>query len=162
MAGFSESYLGRLRAQVGSRLLLVPGARVVIENERGEIFLQLRSDFRLWGLPGGVPDEGEALETAAIREVAEETGLRITEISAFGFASDPAHEVWTYPNGHVCHYHTLLFHARAFTGAATVADDESLRVGWFAPDALPDLMPCMARTIAAYGRFKATGAFQFT
>ncbi len=162
MAGFSESYLGRLRAQVGSRLLLVPGARVVIENERGEIFLQLRSDFRLWGLPGGVPDEGETLETAAIREVAEETGLRITEISAFGFASDPAHEVWTYPNGHVCHYHTLLFHALDFAGAPRVADDESLQVGWFAPGALPDLMPCMARTLAAYAAYRRTGIFQFT
>ncbi len=162
MAGFSDSYLGRLRAQVGSRLLLVPGARVVVENERGEILLQLRTDFRLWGLPGGVPDEGEALEVAAVREVEEETGLALEDISAFGFASDPAHEVWTYPNGHVCHYHTLLFQARRFHGALRVADDESLRVGWFAPDALPEVMPCMGRTIAAYGRFKATGEFQFT
>lgn len=162
MAGFAESYLGRLRAEVGSRLLLVPGARVVIENPQGEIFLQLRSDFRLWGLPGGVPDEGEALEAAAIREVEEETGLRLSAISAFGFASDPAHEVWTYPNGHVCHYHTLLFHSAAFDGQPRVADDESLGVGWFAPGAYPELMPCMARTLEAYERFRRTGMFQFT
>ncbi len=162
MAGFGDSYLGRLRAQVGARLLLVPGARVVIENERGEVLLQLRTDFRLWGLPGGVPDEGEALETAAIREVEEETGLRIEALSAFGFASDPAHEVWTYPNGHVCHYHTLLFHALRVSGRARVADDESLRIGWFTLDALPDLMPCMGRTLAAYRHFRAGGGFQFT
>jgi ADP-ribose pyrophosphatase YjhB (NUDIX family) len=160
MAGFAQSYLGRLRAQVGGRLLLVPGARVVIENDRGEVFLQLRTDFRLWGLPGGVPDEGEALETAAVREVLEETGLALEGVSAFGFASDPAHEVWTYPNGHRCHYFTLLFAARRFSGEPRVADDESVRVGWFAPDDLPDLLPCMARTLDAHRRWRETGAFQ--
>jgi hypothetical protein len=33
-------------------------------------------------------------------------------------------------------------------------------VGWFKPDALPDVLSCMARTVEAYGRWKATGEFQ--
>jgi len=40
LTDFADSYLGRLRSLVGPRLLLVPGARVVIENEAGEILLQ--------------------------------------------------------------------------------------------------------------------------
>lgn len=160
MTSFAESYLGRLRAQVGSRLLLVPGARVVVEREDGRILLQERTDFRLWGLPGGVPDEGEGFPDAAIREVEEETGLRLLDARPFGFASDPAHEVWTYPNGHRCHYFTLLFHARRFEGEPRVADPESMAVGWFHPGEAPHLLPCMARTLKAYARFKATGDFQ--
>ena len=53
MPDFGNSYVGQLRKLVGSRLLLVPGARIVIENSSREILLQKRSDFGLWGLPGG-------------------------------------------------------------------------------------------------------------
>jgi hypothetical protein len=49
MPGFAESYLGQLRSIVGNRMLLAPGARVVLENPRGEILLQQRGDFGLCG-----------------------------------------------------------------------------------------------------------------
>lgn len=72
MTDFADSYLGRLRSLVGPRLLLVPGARVVIVNEAGEILLQKRSDLGVWGLPGGNAEAGEDLKSVAIREVHEE------------------------------------------------------------------------------------------
>jgi ADP-ribose pyrophosphatase YjhB (NUDIX family) len=62
---------------VGCRLLLVPGARIVIENATAEVLLQKRSDFDLWGLPGGNAEEGEALEATIAREVTKETGLEL-------------------------------------------------------------------------------------
>lgn len=160
MSDFASSYLGRLRSAVGSRLLLVPGMRIVVERGDGAVLLQLRSDFGLWGLPGGVPDEGEGADATVIRETWEETGLRVEDPVPFGFASDPAHEVWTYPNGDRCHYFTLLYAATRFSGAPAARDDESLKVGWFDPDSLPAVLPVMARTIAAYRRYKRTGAFQ--
>ncbi|MDB5589744.1 NUDIX domain-containing protein [Enterovirga sp.] len=160
MSDFASSYLGRLRSLVGSRLLLVPGMRVVVEDPRGAILLQLRTDFRLWGLPGGVPDEGESAEAAAIRETEEETGIRIRELEPFGFASDPEHEVWTYPNGDRCHYFTLLYAARSFSGDLAGPNSESAQVAWFLPDRMPELLPVMRRTLDAYRRFRETGAFQ--
>lgn len=160
MTAFSDSYLGQLRATVGSRLLLVPGMRIVVERDDGAVLLQLRSDYGVWGLPGGVPDEGEGAETAVIRETVEETGLRVRAPVPFGFASDPAHEVWTYPNGDRCHYFTLLYGARDFEGELIAGNEESLKVGWFAPDALPDCLPVMLRTLEAWRRYRATGAFQ--
>ena len=160
MGGFAESYLGRLRAVAGARLVMMPGVRVIVEREDGAILLHLRSDFEAWGLPGGVPDEGEGLEAVAVRETLEETGIRPLDPKPFGFADDPAHEVWTYPNGDVCHYFTLLFHARHYTGVAAADGDESLSVAWFARDALPPLMPVMTRTLNAYDAFRRTGAFQ--
>ena len=133
MSDFASSYLGRLRALVGPRILLVPGVRVVVEDEAGRVLLHRRPDFGLWGLPGGVPDERESAQDAAMRETLEETGIRIRDPYPFGFASDPGHEVWTYPNGDVCHYFTVLFVARRFDGIALASAPESLAIGWFAP-----------------------------
>jgi ADP-ribose pyrophosphatase YjhB (NUDIX family) len=81
-------------------------------------------------------------------------------VKPFGFASDPAHEVWTYPNGDRCHYFTFLYYARSFEGDLIASNEESLEVGWFSPASPPPLMPQMARTLEAYLRFKETGAFQ--
>ncbi len=160
MTDFASSYLSRLRAVVGDRLLLVPGMRIVVERPDGAILLQLRSDYRLWGLPGGVPDEGEGADETVIRETFEETGIQVSDPRPFGFACDPGHEVWTYPNGDRCHYFTLLYVARRFTGEVIGGNDESLKVGWFMPDDLPPLLPVMQRTLDAYARFRGTGEFQ--
>jgi len=137
VAGFAASSLGRLRALVGNRLLLVPGARVVIENPAGEILMQKRADFGVWGLPGGNAEEGEGLEQAIIREVLEETGLRVSGLEPFGFGCDPAIETVTFPNGDRCQFFVLNFCTRSFEGTARVADDESLAIGWFEPDRMP-------------------------
>ncbi|MCZ9342982.1 NUDIX hydrolase, partial [Streptomyces sp. TRM76130] len=45
----------------------------------------------------------------------------------------------TYDNGDVCQYMDITFRCRALGGEAEVNDDESLEVGWFAVDALPDI-----------------------
>ena len=160
MAGFEDSHLGKLRALVGNRLLLMPGARVVIENEQRQILLQLRSDLKAWGLPGGIPEPGETLEACVIREIGEETGLSVRDIRPFGFADDPSRETITYPNGDRAQFFVLLCYSRRFEGKASVADDESLEVAWFDADALPDMLPNMTRTIDAYRVFMRTGDFQ--
>jgi len=160
MAGFSDTYLGKLRAAVGSRLLLVPGARVIVENVNREILLQRRSDFGVWGLPGGNAEEGENLESVVRREVAEEVGLVVEGLRPYGFASDPQHETITFPNGHQCQYFVLMFHTRTYSGQARVNDDESTDVGWFRPEDLPPMLPNMARSVEAYLRYVEKGEFQ--
>ena len=40
------------------------------------LFLLIRDSYRNWGFPKGHVEEGERPEAAALREVAEETGLR--------------------------------------------------------------------------------------
>ena len=157
---FADSYLGQLRALVGNRLVLMPGARIVIERDDGLILLQKRTDFGLWGLPGGNAEEGEGLETLIIREVAEETGLVVKEVEPFGFGCNPQYETFQFQNGDRAQYFSLMFYTRSFEGEVSVTDDESSAVGWFAPHSLPEVLPNMARSIEAYVRFKATGKFQ--
>ncbi|MEV5877963.1 methyltransferase, FxLD system [Streptomyces sp. NPDC052101] len=50
------------------------GAGVVVTDEEGRVLLG-RSARGVWELPGGKPDAGESFEQAAVRELAEETGL---------------------------------------------------------------------------------------
>ncbi|MDX8532458.1 NUDIX domain-containing protein [Mesorhizobium sp. VK25A] len=157
---FADSYVGQLRALVGNRLVLMPGARIVIERADGRILLQKRTDFGLWAVPGGNAEEGEDLETLIAREVVEETGLIVTEIEPFGFACNPQYETVQFQNGDRSQYFSLMFYSRSFEGEPAVTDEESSAVGWFAPDGLPDVLPNTARSVKAYLRFKATGIFQ--
>ncbi|RUU00845.1 NUDIX domain-containing protein [Mesorhizobium sp. USDA-HM6] len=157
---FADSYLGQLRGLIGNRLVLMPGARIVIERADGRILMQKRTDFGLWGLPGGNAEEGEGLEAVVTREVAEETGLIVSDIEPFGFGCDPLFETFQFPNGDRAQFFALMFFARSFEGEPAVTDDESSAVGWFSVDRLPKMLPNMARSIEAYLRFRATGKFQ--
>ncbi|HET9426548.1 MAG TPA: NUDIX hydrolase [Gemmatimonadaceae bacterium] len=50
---------------------------IVFRIERGKPrYLLIRDSYRNWGFPKGHLEAGEAPETAAMREVGEETGLR--------------------------------------------------------------------------------------
>lgn len=45
----------------------------------------------------------------------------------------------TYENGDICQFMDITIRCRAVGGEARVNDDESLEVGWFDVDALPEL-----------------------
>lgn len=157
---FADSYLGKLRLLVGSRCLLVPGARVVIVRGDGSILLQHRSDFDLWGLPGGNAEEGEDLREVVIREALEETGLDIRNPVPFGFGSDPEYETVRFPNGDVCQFFVMMFYATEFSGIVEIDGSETLDLQWFLPDHLPPMLDNMRRSVEAYTSFMQSGAFQ--
>lgn len=56
------------------------GTSVVPILPDGRVVLVQRKDDDSWGLPGGLVDWGETIEQAAMREVAEETGLTVVSI----------------------------------------------------------------------------------
>lgn len=53
-------------------------ARVVIQNEAGEVLLCRSRNGKAWVPPGGTLDQGEDLVTASAREALEEAGLEVT------------------------------------------------------------------------------------
>jgi 8-oxo-dGTP pyrophosphatase MutT (NUDIX family) len=160
LTNFEDSHLGQLRALVGSQLLLVPGARIVVENDAGEILLQHRADLLKRGLPGGNAEPGEDLQDVIVREVLEETGLTIVNATPFAFGCNPALETVTFPNGDQCQFFVLLFHTRTYRGTLQTLDGESLDLRWHARDALPDMLPNMRASVEAFERHSSTGAFQ--
>lgn len=161
MSEFSESYLGRLRKIVGCRLILMPGARLVLTRTDRMIFLQKRSDFGKWGLIAGSPEEGESLSDMMVREAMEEAGIKIESPVPFGFSSDPTLETTTYPNGDRCQFFAMMYACDRFTGEPRIADQESMDAQWFDVESFPDdCMPSVGPTIAAFRRWQQTGQFQ--
>ncbi|TCJ99473.1 NUDIX domain-containing protein [Nocardia alba] len=74
----------RIEAERDEIRRLVVGA-VIVRHHRVLILRRRRSDFLggRWELPSGVVEPGEALGEALAREVAEETGLRVTGVDDY-------------------------------------------------------------------------------
>jgi 8-oxo-dGTP pyrophosphatase MutT (NUDIX family) len=157
---FAESYFGQIRAAVGNRMLKVPGMRIVMENDEGEILLQLRGDCNQWGLPSGLPEENENISETVKREVMEETGLTVNEFFPWGFASMVETEIFVYPNGDVIHNYSLAFYTDQWEGDLVADGDESLQLKFFDPSNLPDMINNHKITIDKFYQFRATGEFQ--
>ena len=131
-------YLKSLRADLGRRCLLLPGVSAVVFDDRGRLLLAQRSDNHEWALISGVMDPGEQPAETVVREVYEETAVHAV---AERLTSVVTQVPYTYPNGDECEFVDISFRCRAVGGEARVNDTESIAVGWFAPDALPELSP---------------------
>ena len=78
----------RLNASLQWRLLWLINSKFMVSvagivyNHEGQILLQRHRHWvdDVWGLPGGIVENGESLEHAFSREVLEETGLEISDI----------------------------------------------------------------------------------
>jgi 8-oxo-dGTP diphosphatase len=82
-------YIAELRSKVGHSLLMMPGAAAFIRNDQGEILLQRRSDTGQWVLPGGAIDPDEEPADAVVREVWEETRLKVVPDKLIGVYGGP-------------------------------------------------------------------------
>ena len=157
---FADTYLGKLRQVVGPRLLMVVGGRAVLESPDGEILLHKRSDFDIWAFPGGGAEEGESAEDCVVREVFEETGLKMKNYAAIGFASNPKYETVTYPNGDVTQNYCLILYTQEWDGELNDLDAETIELGFFDPLNLPEMPENERRTVEKYLEWKRSGKFQ--
>ncbi|MFS8199872.1 NUDIX hydrolase [Streptomyces sp. CWNU-52B] len=132
----TPDFIHTIRASAGRQLLWLPGVTAVVLDDEGRVLLGRRVDTGEWAVTAGMPDPGEQPAACAVREVYEETGVRcVAERVVLVQALKPN----TYPNGDICQFMDITIRCRAVGGEARVNDDESLEVGWFAVDALPEL-----------------------
>lgn len=95
-----------------------------------------RSDSSCWGPPGGAVELGEAVETATWREVREETGLEVSEMSLFGVFSGP--ELFhRYPNSDEVYNVAIVTLTRDWRGEVCL-NGEHTDWRWFAPEDIPE------------------------
>lgn len=134
-----SEYMKQLREKVGNELLLMPGVAALVRDEEGRILFQRRAEDNTWGLPAGAVDPGEAPAQAVIREVWEETGLKVAPERILGvFGGSNGFRV-TYRNGDVSEYLVVVFGCRVVGGELGCRDGESLELRWCGPEDMPPL-----------------------
>jgi len=109
-----------------------------VTEEGRSLLLMRRSDNGHWGLPGGYVERGESVSEAVMREVFEETGVRIAVGRLIGVYSDPARQVIAYADGNRVQAVNLCFEGEAVGAGEATTPEETLEFGYFQPDRLPD------------------------
>ena len=106
----------------------MPIAIIVLVNRGDDLLLVHANNFKyeFYGLVAGFVETGETLEEAVIREVKEETGLKIKNIRYY--SSQP----WPYPSGLM-----VGFYAEYESGEITLQRSELRNGGWFNKNSLP-------------------------
>lgn len=104
---------------------------VIVLVEKGDRILLARGHAfpaGRFGIIAGFVEAGESLEEAVHRELAEEVGIRVTELTYFD--SQP----WPFP-------HNLMvgFRARWASGEIEIDPSELAEAGWFGLDDLPNI-----------------------
>lgn len=69
-----------------------PVVDIIIETPAGVVLIERANAPHGFALPGGFVDEGETIESAAIREAKEETGLDVTLTDLLYVYSDPSRD----------------------------------------------------------------------
>ncbi|MBH1934276.1 NUDIX domain-containing protein [Streptomyces sp. AV19] len=116
---------------------VVPSVTAVVRNEAGDILLIHKTDNDLWALPGGGHEIGESIADTVVREVEEETGIRVEVLDVSGLYTDPGH-VMAYDDGEVRQQFSICFRARPVGGELRTSS-ESKEVRWVPPTDLDGL-----------------------
>ena len=113
---------------------------IVVRYESGRPWLVVGSrkrerDGRTWTLPKGTPDPGESREETALREVEEETGLKVRITDALDSI-----EYWFVQSGTRIHKTVHYFLMEPVGGDLARHDHEFEEVRWIQFDAAPSML----------------------
>jgi ADP-ribose pyrophosphatase YjhB (NUDIX family) len=107
----------------------LPTVDIIIECKGGIILVRRKNPPLGWALPGGFVDYGESLESAALREAKEETGLEVALVRQFHTYSEPRRD----PRHHTI---TTVYIAKA--KGKPVAGDDAAEAMLFGRATLPE------------------------
>jgi 8-oxo-dGTP diphosphatase len=102
----------------------IDGTNIILLDEENRVLLQLRDDIptipypNMWALPGGHIDAGETPLACILREVKEELGVELNEVTLFVAAER------SYGTEHT-------YWARAHLRVEDITLSEGQRVQWF-------------------------------
>jgi ADP-ribose pyrophosphatase YjhB (NUDIX family) len=110
----------------------------VLFNKQDQVLLIRRNHppgAGLWSLPGGVVHLGEELEQALIREISEETGIRVR----VGPVAHVASRIIRNPENRVQYHYILLDYLCYPLSGRAVAGSDASEIGWFTIDRVTSL-----------------------
>jgi len=102
---------------------------LIIELNEGIVLIKRKNPPEGWALPGGFVDYGETIESAALREAKEETGLDVELVRQFHSYSDPQRDL---------RHHTVTTVFVAKAKGTAVAGDDAKEAEIFRRDNLPE------------------------
>ncbi|WP_462172380.1 nucleotide triphosphate diphosphatase NUDT15 [Pseudoalteromonas xiamenensis] len=117
------------QVRVGVAVVIVRHGRILLGERIGA------HGAHTWATPGGHLEFGESIAECAIREVAEETGLIVKEVTELGFSNDVF-------DSDSKHYVTVFVHAEVSEGqeAQILEPHKCLQWVWYELDALPSAL----------------------
>lgn len=123
-------YIRALRDKIGTMLLEVPTASVLIFDDRNRVLLVRHAEGNVWTTPGGMVEPGETPADAAVRETWEETGFAVDLVRVVGVFGG---ELCTseYSNGDRIAWVSTVFEGRIVGGAMHPDGEETLEVRYF-------------------------------
>jgi 8-oxo-dGTP diphosphatase len=107
---------------------------ILISSKKNILLIERGSEpFKgKWALPGGFIELDESLETACRRELEEETGLRVGELTQFKAYGDVDRD----PRGRTI---SVIFYSFQEEESAPQAGDDAANAQWFPLEQLPEL-----------------------
>ncbi|MGT2895652.1 NUDIX hydrolase [Streptococcus entericus] len=134
----TQDYISYIRSKVGHDKIMLTFAGGILTDDAGRILLQKRGDFGKWGLPGGAMELGESSLETAIREFAEETGIKVTAKRLLNVYTNSEHH---YLNGDICQSITFIYEmvAEESYDISAHRDDESLELRFFTKEEIDQL-----------------------
>ena len=125
------------QARVGIGVMLLRDGKILMGQRHAD---PAKADSELhgegtWTMPGGKVDFGEDLDQAAVREVFEETGIKIesADLEVISVTNDKSAEH---------HFVTIGFICRKFKGEAKVMEpDEITKWQWFGLELPEQIFP---------------------
>lgn len=137
-------FIVETRKKIGTDLMWVPAVCAVVLRDSTdaspwavpEVLLVRRADNGEWTPVTGIADPGEEPHVAAVREVLEETGVRVTAAAILGVG---AHGPVTHANGDKASYMTVQLRCEPLdpTVEPVIGDDENTEAGWFPISQMP-------------------------
>ena len=105
---------------------------VIIKEEEILLIKRIKNPFKnKWALPGGYVEYNEKVEDAAIREIFEETGLKVEIEKLFGVYSEPNRD----PRGHT----VSIVYIMNIIGGVLKSGDDASDAKFFETNKLPEL-----------------------
>jgi ADP-ribose pyrophosphatase YjhB (NUDIX family) len=137
-------FIAQLRKKIGRDLLSLTGINAVVLNDRRELLLVHSNETNQWMPIGGMIEPGEEPADAAVREVLEETGVRVKPIRLVAVYDGPRVQ---YSNGDRVHYITIVMLCKAIEGIPHPCDGENRDARYFPVDQLPPMREDYQRNV---------------
>lgn len=128
------------------------GVGIMLANPAGQVFVGQRIDWPgdAWQMPQGGLDPGEDWESAALRELEEETGVasrhvhilhRTPEVLSYDLPEDVRAKIWKGRfRGQQQHWYLMRFLGQDADVNIATRHAEFSRWRWASPETLPDLI----------------------